>query len=96
MVPDSAGKDRLAVGATFDHSQDRLPGFEMIVGITMSFEPLTFFSLIPSEYDSRRIVDLIEAATCHHRALLGRTVQVVRIAEGDCGHRVEAMHLLVI
>ena len=91
MVPDSAGKDRLAVGATFDHRafetcSDMI--HEMIVGITMSFEPLTFFSLIPSEYDSRRIVDLIEAATCHHRTLLWRTVQVVRIAKGDHGHRV--------
>lgn len=44
-----------------------------------------------SAYYLRRIVDLIEAAACHHRALLWRSVQVVRIAESDSGHRVEPL-----
>src|ERR1700688_1698589 len=46
--------------------------------------------------DIGRIVDLIEAAARHHRALLWRSVQIVGIAEGDCGHRVEPTYLLVI
>src|ERR1700681_3683027 len=43
-----------------------------------------------------RIVDLIEPATGHHRPLLGRSVQVMRIAESDGGSSVEPADLIVV
>ena len=43
-----------------------------------------------------RIVDLIEPATGHHRPLLGRSVQVMRIAESDRGSSVEPADLIVV
>jgi len=42
---------------------------------------------------ARRIVDLVETALGHYLAMLGRAIQVVRIAERDCSRCIEPSDL---
>ena len=56
----------------------------------------TFFpGAAPSGDYTGRIVDLVETSPGHQRTLLGRAIQIVRIAGRDRSHRIEPSDLVI-